>query len=194
LKNRKLAPEDGGRYARPQFWGERKRRLPKFAPQGFCGDGELFWNYFGRLVGWSAPIGRCRPDAWGGPAWLSGLSNLLGSTNQMAVGHVYEIGVAYALDPANALPFISGGFPRTVASESAGASSCGDGGPNMFFAVGPPVPTRYASGWRWVKDPWKSYPGVSHRGGWVPTGWTTDPALAVTAPTLTPHGKPINRH
>jgi RHS repeat-associated protein len=55
-------------------------------------------------------------------------------------------------------------------------------------------PTRYATAYKWVKDPWKSYAYDIARGSWVPTAWTTDPALAVAPPTLTPSGKPIIRH
>ncbi len=44
---------------------------------------------------------------------------------------------------------------------------------------------QYATGWTWVHDPMSSYgrggPG-QHGGWWAPTGWTTDPALAVPMP------------
>ena len=53
-----------------------------------------------------------------------------------------------------------------------------------------PAPTLYATGWKWIKDPYKSYgyhiPGThmsTPKGYWKATGWTTDPTLAVPQPT-----------
>lgn len=88
------------------------------------------------------------------------------------------------------LPFCGGsGRPTVAVSESAQSGSGGEGGPRMMWVQGP-GPTQYATGWRYVKDPWGGGGGMA-RGSWAPTGWTTDPALAVTAPTLTPSGKKL---
>jgi len=56
-------------------------------------------------------------------------------------------------------------------------------------------PMRYATAYRWVKNPWKSY-GYSFsraRGTWVASAWSTDPSAYVAPPTTAPSGKPIIR-
>jgi hypothetical protein len=63
-------------------------------------------------------------------------------------------------------------------TESTNDGEGGIGGPIMTCVPAPVM--RYATGWKWVKDPWKSYGyhllgGASTAKGWCKaTGWTTD--------------------
>jgi RHS repeat-associated protein len=161
-----------------------------------------FSTGYSTINGAGASGGGSAISGFTGPAWQFstaaqlGIGMPLSSGYSLTVGtgHAIDIAVAFALDPANALPFVGGSTrPTTVAPESAGAGDGGASGPIMNW-VPAAAPTLYATGWTWWKDPWKSfgYPGVP-KGAWKATGWSTDPALAVPMPTSKTHAKRFPR-
>ena len=142
-----------------------------------------------------------------GPAWQFGTARQLGIgmprssgySLSVGTGHAIDMAVAFALDPANRDP-LSGPdlFAIHHSPAVAEGASAGNGasGPQVAHM---PAPQMYASGWKWQGG----LSGSGYIGGhphgyvagqnpyighWVPTGWTTDPALAVPMPTGKKHG------